>query len=366
MTQIVQPTDLRKAFAGAISEEIPIERDRSHSEVTSQSISNEDPISNRKNSPYNKFEAKTLVRHPSLTRQDSKQLSPRRESPPAATLQHAVSSPALQKLFNEDNEFGEDLRNRAELKDKVEGRRRHLRKLKPSFEMQKSIENDLVRNDEFTPGRPSTPQGKKKLLVKPEIEFDNDSADGLKGISVDISIDEDTTKIIPKEDSESKQKAKKKKFVLKKKKEKIIQEVIPEEKEVISSPEITRAVSPTILVLEDDIAPVADDDAIGKDAVDGLGSDAEKMIAAGGAVATKQKELKDKKKSKAKKEKSEKKEKHGKEKKKKTRKEKNKTDKEEEDPDWVMVDFRGKYNFHFVFIAKNNSSLRSVIKMNFR
>ena len=131
------------------------------------------------------------------------------------TLKHASSSPALQKLMSEDNEFGEDLRRRSELKDDNERRRKHLRKLSPSFELKKSVEEDLIRDDSIVPGQPtSSPVAQRRLELTPDLNMT-----GMK--------ETDGVKEHPK----------KKKFVLKKKKLKTISpETIVEEKEGQFSP----------------------------------------------------------------------------------------------------------------------------------
>lgn len=174
-----------------------------------------DDITPRSESPYDKFEAKPLVRQSSLTRQESKKLSPIKDSPPMGTLKHASSSPALQKLMSEDNEFGEDLRRRSELKDDNEQRRKHLRKLSPSFELKKSVEEDLIRDDTIVPGQPTgSPLAQRRLELTTDL-----NATGMK-------------------DNEGvKEQPKKKKFVFKKKKLKNISpETIIEEKEGQLSP----------------------------------------------------------------------------------------------------------------------------------
>ena len=256
VTQIVQPALLEKAFQEIADAEqnkevitplleIPSDsqRNRSRSEITnSPKIYNNDTATEEKTSPYEKFEAKALVRHPSLTRQQSKELSPVRDLSPRGHLAHAESSPALQKLFNEDNEFGEDLRRRSELKDDKHQRKRHLRKLQPSIELRRSIEQDLLSQEVIIPGRPSSPRMPKRLGLTKDLEepMGVSPSKGLVPISVEINIegesgghfDEGNMKV-EAADATAELKPKKKKYVLKRKKVKKSAEptILEDEKE---------------------------------------------------------------------------------------------------------------------------------------
>jgi len=241
VTQIVQPELLEKAFQEIADAEqnkkvitpqletpSDSQRSRSKSEITnSPKIYNNDAATEEKASPYEKFEAKTLVRHPSLTRQQSKELSPVRDLSPRGHLMHAESSPALQKLFNEDNEFGEDLRRRSELKDDEHQRKRHLRKLQPSIELRRSIEKDLLPQEVIIPGRPCSPKLPKRLGLTKDLEagMGVSTSKNLVPISVEINIESesgdhfDEGKVkIEAGDATAEVKPKKKKYVLKRKK----------------------------------------------------------------------------------------------------------------------------------------------------
>ncbi|XP_065057317.1 F-actin-monooxygenase MICAL3-like isoform X2 [Rhopilema esculentum] len=246
VTQIIQPSSLQKTFPEIIAPEessLPgeIPRDRSHTAMETR-VSDINDLKERSSSPYDKFEAKTLVRHPSLTRMQSKNLSPSKAYPPSTKIQHAVSTPALQKLLNEDNEFGEDLRRRAELKDESNQRRKHLRKLQPSMELRKSIERDLLSDEVIVPGQPSSPKFKKRLELDEDFKKE-DAGMKLRPVSVNIDIGDEVEESTGKDKLEDgKVKPKKKKFVLKKKKpKKTAEDVIPEEKDLLSSPEEKKA-----------------------------------------------------------------------------------------------------------------------------
>ena len=296
------------------------------------------------------------------------------------TLKHASSSPALQKLMSEDNEFGEDLRRRSELKDDNERRRKHLRKLSPSFELKKSVEEDLIRDDSIVPGQPtSSPVAQRRLELTTDL-----NPTGMK----------ETERVT--------EHPKKKKFVLKKKKLKTISpETIVEEKEgqfspvkktapvSIGEPEFTgsRAIQETNKLSEEATQPdlkvesipdIERSPKVGTKArhdtkprdekleatkfylhVDeGKSSEESDMVAekelekeTDEGIVTKSEKKKEKKKKEKKKtkvkereKKEEKKEKEKKKEKKKGKKEKNKKD----DDDWVVIDAKGKLIYRFI------------------
>ena len=393
VTQIIQPSSLQKTFPEIIAPEessLPaeIQRDRSHTTMETR-VSDMSDLKKRSSSPYDKFEAKTLVRHPSLTRMQSKNLSPSKASPPSTKIQHAVSTPALQKLLNEDNEFGEDLRRRAELKDESNQRRKHLRKLQPSMELRKSIERDLLSDDVIVPGQPSSPKSKKRLEL--DEDFKNEETGmKLRPVSVNIDIGDEEQESAGKEKLEDGNvKPKKKKYILKKKKpKKTAEDVIPEEKDLWSSPEEKKAPINIPSTLGEDVkekkslvssyaevsdkgtiievpAPVANKGKLPKDRADmvnegdepmyleilahdtkkdvemqGIGLDKEKkeLVKSKKEIEREKKELKkEKKKSKIKEKKDAKKEK------KKAKKEKKSNS--DNESDWVVVDFNRKSNF---------------------
>lgn len=216
-------------------------RDRSKSDI-SASPKTADDVNEQKGGPYEKFEAKTLVRHPSLTRQKPYNLSPVKESPTKGNLQHAVSSPALQKLLKEDNDFSEELRRRSELKDDGIQKKRHLRKLSPSLELRKSIEKDLSAKEIIIPGQPSSsPVTHKRVHLTKDIDDFMATASttntlipgSLEGIIERKPSEEDGKEAKEREiRNESKDdKPKKKKYVLKKKKARktTAQPAIPED-----------------------------------------------------------------------------------------------------------------------------------------
>ena len=401
MTQVIEPSTFQTAFPeltdpkpkSTVSPSLSIptdhQRNRSRSELQSKKTSLDENESRA--SPYEKFEAKTLVRHPSLTRQQSKQLSPVKESPPRGSLQHAVSSPALQKLLSEDNEFSEDLRRRSELKDDGNQRKRHLRKLQPSIELRKSIERDLSSQDVIIPGRPTdSPKPQKKLGLTGDLDDFTGSASTTKGlvpVSVDIDIGDEShglhdetvaaNEVASKVTEEVK--PKKKKYVLKKKKVKKLAEpaILEDEKEhvmledkgteherdkkVLSDKEMvsdekleedslkeegstveergTVAV-PNVYVGEDRKPCEADVKHEASTTEESTAGEAEKSPA---RVMTKEEKKKEKesKKFKLKKKTKEKKEKKSEKKIEKKEKKEKKKKKQDEDSDWVVIDIKG-------------------------
>lgn len=408
VTEIVQPLVLQKAFtemANATPKDIVIpslklpldsQRARSKSAVASDlNTGNSDDANEQEASPYKKFEAKTLVRHPSLTKQQSKQLSPIKDTFPSEHLQHAASSPALQKILNENNEFGEDLRRRSELKDDRNKRKRHLRKLQPSLELRKSIEKDLSSKEIIVPGLPSnSPKTHRRLGLTKGLDIPRglSASKGLVPVAIEINIedqshdhhDESEAKLEPR-DANIEVKPKKKKYVLKKKKaKKVAEPVIHEDekepdlpqdskeekvdvdKESISVKEIRTEYDSNKTVLDKmQEAPQVNH---GKEAeerkttvhvsmegeIKPIASDAKQEIIVVERISAKEtddrvslstekeeiKKEKGGKKSRFTKKTKEKKEKKSE---KKSEKKKGKTKKQEEDSDWVLIDVKGDF-----------------------
>ena len=239
----------KEAVTPSLDVPLDSQRIRSRSAVASGlNISNNNDANDLEASPYKKFEAKTLVRHSSLTKQQSKQLSPIKDSFPREHVQHASSSPALQKILNENNEFGEDLRRRSELKDDRNQRKRHLRKLEPSLELRKSIEKDLSSKEIIVPGLPSnSPKTHRRLgLTKAlDIPMGLSASKGLVPVAIEISIEDkshdhhDESEVkLESRDAKIEIKPKKKKYVLKKKKaKKVLEPVIHEDEKEHGLPE---------------------------------------------------------------------------------------------------------------------------------
>ena len=200
----------------------------------------------------------------------------------------------MQKLFEDDHLFAEDIKKRAELKDNSNERRRHLRRLEPPKKLKEYIQNPESPDEpeESSIGRPPTPKLKRvsipadddvinQLAVKPAedgrvhyppsmVLSDDFDVANLKSVVVDIDIDEvdDKAKMVndagegqgegegedvgegeqeKMSDAGEGVKAKKKKLVLKKKKKKKADkasETIEEVEELPSSP--TRLTSPHI------------------------------------------------------------------------------------------------------------------------
>lgn len=269
MTQIIQPSSLKTAFSPSSDAESKMSATPLLNIPTESETNEPDEVSEHKGSPYEKFEAKTLVRHPSLTRQQSKKLSPVKGSQFGGDLKHAASSPALQKFLKEDNEFGEDLRRRSELKDDGVERKRHLRKLSPSIQLRKSVEKDLSSREIIVPGQPSSPiKIKKKLELGNDLPSYKSHSASFVPVSVDIELGDESYRVddekdlIKSEKSEVKRseigKQKKKKYVLKKKKAKKTTEpiILEDDKENITiaerrTVEVTKETDTNILTKND-------------------------------------------------------------------------------------------------------------------
>ena len=373
------------------------QRSRSRSDIAPSLISSSNSDSNeQKASPYEKFEAKALARHPSLTRQQSKQLSPVKDASLKGNLQHAASSPALQKILSEDNEFGEELRRRSELKDDGSQRKRHLRILQPSIELRTSIEKDLSSKEIIIPGLPSSPKNTRKRL---ELRTDLDLAkgklppEGLVPVSVEIDIENESrdhgsggVDKLENRDSAVKVKPKKKKYVLKKKKVKKITEptILEEGKEHTSlegrkvengtdgeficvtgipdeyhsgeagyvyeqeasqmnnEKENKERKTPIDAFIEEEKEAMASESKDEMSAVEKISIKATDDKVARAIVNEEKKKEKDGKKSKLKRKAKEKKDKKS-EKEKKSAKKKGKANKQDEESDWVVIDLKGNF-----------------------